>query len=192
MLFRSLHGHIVRGLAGPADNLYYRHVFLDTALLARIVSGMVEVDGTRMGAFGGSQGGGLTLACAALAPEIRLAAPQFPFLCDYQRVWEMDLAKDAYLELREHFRKHDPLHVSETEVFSKLGYIDCQHLAGWIRAEVQMTTGMMDTICPPSSQYAAYNKIISPKNLIIYPDFGHEGLPGEPDRTFEFLVQLKG
>jgi len=48
----------------------------------------------------------------------------------------------------------------------------------------------MDTICPPSSQFAAYNKITSKKEVVIYPDFGHETLPGFADRTFEFLSTL--
>src|SRR5690606_27487397 len=84
-------GHIVRGLDDSPDNLLFRHIFLDAAQLAGIVMGFDEVDATRVGAFGGSQGGALTLACAALEPRIRRAAPTFPFLCDYQRVWEMDL-----------------------------------------------------------------------------------------------------
>ena len=53
-----------------------------------------------------------------------------------------------------------------------------------------MYTGQMDTICPPSTQFAAYNKITSKKNVIFYPDFGHEGLPGEPDSTFNFMMGL--
>ena len=86
---------------------------------------MPEVDATRVGALGDSQGGGLTLACAALEPRIKLAAPVFPFLCDYQRVWEMDLALDAYDEIRTYFRQFDPRHEREQEIFTKLGYIDC-------------------------------------------------------------------
>ena len=35
---------------------------------------MPFVDGEKMGAMGGSQGGGLTLACASLVPEIKKAA----------------------------------------------------------------------------------------------------------------------
>ena len=184
-------GHIIRGLDDSGDALLFRHIFLDTAQLARIVMAMPEVDAERVGALGGSQGGGLTLACAALEPRIRRAAPTFPFLCDYQRIWEMDLAKDAYMEMRTWFRHFDPLHNREAEVFERLGYIDNQHLASRIRAEVLMGTGLMDTICPPSSQFAAYNKITSPKDVVIYPDFGHEGLPGFPDKVFHFMMGLR-
>jgi cephalosporin-C deacetylase len=184
-------GHIIRGLDDPDPRkLAYRQMFLDTAQLARVVMSFSEVDATRVGAMGGSQGGGLTLACAALEPRIKRAAPVFPFLCDYQRVWEMDLAKDAYEELRTFFRQFDPRHERETELFTKLGYIDCQHLAPRIKAEVLMYIGLMDTICPPSSQFAAFNKITAKKHKLIYPDYGHEALPGESDQTFNFLRGL--
>jgi len=186
----TLRGHIIRGLDDLPEQLYYRAMYLDTAQLAQIVMGFEEVDADRVGATGGSQGGGLTLACAALEPRIKLAAPVFPFLCDYQRVWEMDLAVGAYEELKTYFRNFDPLHERENEVFLRLGYIDNQHLANRIRAEVLMAVGLMDTICPPSTQFAAYNKIPSKKNLLLYPDFGHEGLPGCNDRIFDFMAGL--
>lgn len=187
----TLRGHIIRGLADPDPrNLLYRQIFLDTAQLARVVMSFDEVDAGRVGCFGGSQGGGLTLACAALEPRIKRAAPVYPFLCDYQRIWEMDLAKDAYEELKVFFRQFDPRHERENEIFSRLGYIDCQHLAPRIRADVLMFVGMMDTVCPPSSQFAAYNKITSKKEHVIYPDFAHEFLPGHLDRTLEFMHGL--
>ena len=148
---RRCTGHIVRGLSDEPDQLLFRQIFLDTAELARIVMGFDEVDAERVGARGASQGGALTLACAALEPRIRRAAPVYPFLCDYQRVWEMDLAKDAYAELRQFFRRHDPTHEHEAEWFRRLGYIDVQHLAPRIQGDVMMAIGLMDTVCPPSS-----------------------------------------
>lgn len=188
----TLRGHIIRGLGDPdPKKLYYRHQYLDTVLLARIVMGLPEVDAQRVGALGGSQGGGLAFACAALEPRIRRAVAIYPFLCDYQRVWEMDLAKEAYEELRGYFRAFDPCHEREREIFTKLGYIDCQHLAPRIRGEVLMVTGLMDVICPPSTQFAAYNKITSPKDYVLYPDYGHENyIPGASDRAFEFMLKL--
>jgi cephalosporin-C deacetylase len=184
------HGHIIRGLDDSPRNLLYRSIFLDTAQLARIVMSLDSVDENRVAATGGSQGGGLTLACAALEPKIARAAPTFPFLTDYRRVWEMDLAKRAYQELSTFFRHHDPLHEREEETFTRLGYIDVQHLAPRIRASVLMGLGLMDDVCPPSSQFAAFNKITSKKDMLIYPDFGHERLPGHGDKIFQFLADL--
>ena len=187
------HGHFIRGLHdarnGAPEKLYFRNVFLDTAQLAKIVGEFPEVDANRLGAKGGSQGGALTLVCAALA-NIKKAAPEYPFLCDYQRVWEMDLAQGAYSELKTYFRNYDPRHERHDEIFTALGYIDIQHLMPRVRAEVLMGVGLMDTICPPSTQFAAWNKISSPKKYVSYPDFAHEGLPGFGDLGFEFLGGL--
>lgn len=184
----TCHGQIIRGLEDDdPDHLLFRHIFLDTALLAKIVGGMERIDANRVAVFGGSQGGGLSLACAALAP-IKLASVCYPFLCDYQRVWSLDLAKDAYKEITEFFRHVDPRHEREKEIFTKLGYIDVQHLAGRIKGKVHMYTGLMDTVCPPSSQFAVYNKITSEKKVTFYPDFGHEGLPGYMDETLSWFL----
>lgn len=185
------HGHIIRGLDDPdPDKLYFRSVFLDAAQLPRILMSMDDVDETRIGAAGGSQGGALTLACAALTPTLNSAAPQVPFLCDYRRVWDMDLDVDAYRELREYFRHSDPRHERETEIFTKLGYIDNHNLAHRIRARVKMFTGLMDTICPPSSQFAAYNRITSEKSIVLYPDFGHEEFPDGQDLAMMFMTEM--
>jgi cephalosporin-C deacetylase len=190
----TLHGHIIRGLdealRGQPEKLLFRQVFLDTVQLARIVMEMPEVDPDRVGITGASQGGALTVACSALEPRIKLAAPVYPFLSDYKRVWEMDQGQDAYKELQEYFRHSDPTHKQEELIFENLGYIDIQFLAARIRAEVLWTIGLMDTTCPPSSQFAVYNKIVSPKTMTIYPDFGHESLPGLNDRVFQFMMGL--
>jgi cephalosporin-C deacetylase len=188
------HGHIIRGLEdalnGKPEKLLFRQIFLDTAQLAKIVMEMPEVDENRVGATGASQGGALTVACAALEPRIKRAAPVYPFLSDYKRVWEMDQAKDAYLELQEFFRYSDPTHALEDNIFEKLGYIDIQFLASHIQAEVLWGLGLMDTVCPPSTQFAVYNKIVSPKSMTIFPDFGHELLPGHNDQIFQFMMGL--
>ena len=187
----TLHGHIIRGLADDSpEKLYFRNVFLDTAQLAGIMMEREEVDEKRVVAHGGSQGGGLTIACAALEPRICRAAPAFPFLCDYKRVWEMDLDQGAYKELRDYFRNFDPRHKNEDAVFTKLGYIDVQHLAPRIKGKVKMAVGLIDTTCPPSTQFAAFNKITSEKDLVIYPDFGHEALPELTDINFQWFMEI--
>jgi len=186
----TLHGHIIRGLDDGPDKMLFRQIYLDTAQMAKIVMEMDDVDAARVGATGGSQGGGLTLACIGLEPRIKRAAPVFPFLCDYKRVWKIDQDQAAYQELKDYFRRFDPRHEREDDVFTRLGYVDVQFLAPRIRAEVMMAVGLRDTICPPSTQFAAYNKITSKKHLVLYPDFGHEGLPGHGDAIFQFLTGL--
>ena len=188
--WNTLHGQIIRGLDGKPEDLLFRAIFLDCAQLAYLVMDMPNVDAKRVGVMGGSQGGGLTIATAALCPEVNRAAAHFPFLSDYRRVWEMDLAVAAYAELKEYFRHFDPRHEHEDEIFTRLGYIDIQNLACRIKCPIIMYTGLMYTVCPPSTQFAAFNKITSEKKVIFYPDFGHEALPGSGDITYRYMMEM--
>ncbi len=184
-------GQIIKGLENDdPKTLLFRDTFLDAASLAGIVMDMEEVDETRVGAWGGSQGGALTLACTSLEPRINRAAPQFPFLCDYKRVWDMDLDDRAYKELRTFFRQKDPRHEREDEIFTKLGYIDLQFLAPRIKGKIKLFTALMDQVCPPSTQFAAYNKMTCEKDVVIYPDFGHENLPDCEDITYMWMCEM--
>lgn len=188
----TVRGHLIRGLNEAPDKLYYRNVYLDAALLAKIVMEMPEVDEERVAVTGGSQGGGLSIACAALEPRIRKAAVIYPFLCDFRRTWDLDLGTLASEDMKYYFRMYDPNHEREEDVFTKLGYIDNQHLAGWVEAEVLMAITLRDESCPPSTQFAAYNKMRSPKRLLLYPDYGHEDIGGINDVVYSFLAEWAG
>ena len=184
-------GHIIRGLDGDPEDLLFRQIYLDCVQLTRIVMDLPGVDAGRVGTLGVSQGGGLSLACASLEPRVSRVVSVFPFLSDFQRVWEMDLAEKAYEELRGYFRRFDPLHEREREIFTRLGYIDVKNLTDRIRGTVLMTTGLMDQVCSPSTQFAAYNRITAPKQMRIYPDYEHElPYPGANDANFEFMCAL--
>lgn len=185
------YGLIMRGIDEPdPDCIYFRNVYLDTALVARIVMGLDYVDETRVSATGASQGGALTIACAALTPTLHKAIPMVPFLCDYKRVWDMDLDQNAYADIRDYFRNYDPIHAREDEIFTRLGYIDLVHLAPRIRAKLQLHTGLMDNICPPSTQFAMYNGLRCEKQVVVYPDYGHEIAREANDMAVQFLLDL--
>lgn len=178
-------GHIIRGLDEGPDNLLFRHIFLDTVQLVNVAMGLDYTDETKIFAYGASQGGALTLACAALNPQVGLLAPVYPFLCDYRRVWELNLGSGAYAELKDYFRMFDPRHERETEVFNRLGYIDVANLSKNIRGETIFAISLNDDVVPPSTTFAAYNNIMAKKELYIYPDFAHENLPG----FFDMVIQ---
>ena len=184
-------GHIIKGaLDKDPQKLMYRNIFLDTAQLVRILQSMDIVDENRIGATGSSQGGALTLACAALAPQVKSIAFAYPFLCDFKRVWEMDLLKGgAFNELYDYFRFRDPRHEKEDELWARLGYIDLQNHAKNIKANCLLFTALMDQICPPSTQFAAYNKIKAKKDFIVYPDFSHEYLPDQNEITLQYFMK---
>lgn len=140
------------------------------------------------------QGGALTLACAALEPRIRAAWAVYPFLSDYRRVWDLEGGNSAYEELRHWLKRRDPRHEHIEEFFTRLGYIDVQHLAERVIADTVVVTGLMDEICPPSSQFAVYNRLTRAvsRRMILYPDFGHESLPDAPDLALQWFVEQLG
>jgi cephalosporin-C deacetylase len=191
----TLKGHVLRGLndaiAGRPDRLLYRAHYLDALRLTQLVMAHPRVDAGRVATYGRSQGGALALVAAALAPQVARCAPTFPFLCDFRRAYEMDVANAGpYGEIAEWFRRFDPLHAQEAAVFDALGLIDVQNFACRVRADVTWSIGLMDTICPPSTQFAAYNRLTCPKSMLVYPDFGHEPFDHGDDRLLALLTGM--
>ena len=183
-------GHIMRGLDDEdPKKMLYRDIYLDTRQLANVALSQDFADPTNVACTGVSQGGGLTIACAALEPRVTRAAVFYPFLLDYKRVWEMDLDENAYVDLRYYFRRSDPQHLREDEIFTRLGYIDLQFLAPRIKGETVFYTGLQDKICPPSTQFAAYNKLTCKKHMVVSPDWAHETPDCTQDMSFLFLTQ---
>lgn len=182
----TLRGHIIRGLEDSPEKMLFRQIYLDTAQLANIVMSFPEVDENRVCTAGESQGGALALVCAALEPRIVKSAPVHPYLSDFKRYWHLD-AQD---EIKEYFRFFDPLHEREDDIFTKLGYIDIQNLVKRIKGEVMLTTGLLDKVCPPSTQFAAYNKIRAKKQLLLYHDYAHEFYPQLNDYIFKFICNI--
>ncbi|NLB80078.1 MAG: acetylxylan esterase [Clostridiaceae bacterium] len=180
-------GLIIRGLEEGPHKLYFKKVFLDTVRCARILLNMEGVSHC-VGVVGGSQGGALALACAALEPRIKFALVSAPFLCDFKRIIDLGLMQNAYQEFGWHFRIRDPRHERQDEFLNVLSYIDVVNLAPRIRAEVFWKIGLMDVTCPPSTQFAAYNQLKSAKTMRIYPEYEHDIVGRYSDEELEFII----
>ena len=54
-----------------------------------------------------------------------------------------------------------------------------------------MYTALLDDKCPPPTQFAAYNKIPEGrKQVFLYPEFGHEMLPGYQDAMLQYMLDM--
>ena len=181
-------GHIIRGmLENDPKKLLYRSIYLDTAQLANIVMNFDFVDENRVYSFGGSQGAGLALACAALEPKIKKTVAYCPFLCDFKKAYELN--GGAFSEIQDYFVRTDPRHETEEYVFNRIAYVDVSNLAHRIKAKVKMLTGMRDATCPPITQFAMYNKLKSEKEYYIYPDYAHADYPEVFDIALKWFVE---
>ncbi len=165
----AVRGWMTKGILNP-EEYYYRGVYVDCVRALDVIAAQPEVDPTRIGITGVSQGGGLTLAVAALDDRPKLAMPDIPFLCHFRRAIQLtDL--DPYQEIAL-FCRWQP-QVTET-VFTTLSYIDTLNLADRIRCPVIMTVALRDETCPPSTVFGVYNRITAPKEMAIYDFAGHE------------------
>jgi cephalosporin-C deacetylase len=177
-------GQLTRGIEDPYD-YYYRRVYVDAVRAVEAVRSHPAVDGTRVVVTGGSQGGGITLAVAALAPDVTAAMPDVPFLCAFRRATEV-APGDPYGELVRYLKSHRD---RVDRVFGTLDYFDGAVLARKASAPALFSVGLMDEICPPSTVFAAYNAYAGPKDIVVYPYNDHEG--GEAFQQRQQLGWLK-
>ena len=70
-------------------------------------------------------------------------------------------------------------------VFGTLAYFDGVNFAPRIRARCLFSVALMDMTCPPSTVFAAYNRIAAEKEIRIYDFNEHEG--GGPFQIVERL-----
>lgn len=184
----TVSGHLIAGLDGPACDMYYVRLYQNIRILCRIARELPRLDMRRVYINGASQGGGLGLVCAALNPDLpRKAAILYPFLSDFQKVWALGADEIAYEGLRYYTRWFDPAGQRTQEIFTKLGYVDAHNFADRVRCEVLFGTGLSDGICPPPTQFAAYNRMQCKKRHVLFPEYGHEEIQAFDDMILGFF-----
>lgn len=192
-------GFLTLGIGDP-HRYYYRGVYVDALRALEVLAAQPEVDPARIGITGGSQGGGITLAAAALSGigaaynlpaggRVRAAVAEIPFLCHFERAATL-MDAGPYQEIGSYCRRSG---VVPAAVFHTLSYFDGMNLADRINAPTLVTVGLMDTICPPSTIFAAYNHITAPKEVFVSQFGEHETFPGVLDaRARWFATHMPG
>lgn len=170
-------GWLTQGILDEHE-YYYRGVYADCVRALDFVAAQPEVDVTRIGLIGGSQGGGLALAVAGLDRRPALALADVPFLCHFERPLDISDAY-PYRELADFMRRYEG---KDACVFRTLSYFDVMNLAPDIACPTLVTVGLEDMTCPPSTVFAAYNHITALKQIDVFRYFGHE-VPGFHSET---------
>ena len=181
-------GYLFSGIKNQ-DTYVYRGAYMDCLRGIDFLYSRPEVDTTRVAVEGGSQGGALTYATAALDNRRIIAcAPLVPFLSDFEDYFKVaPWPGNEFIEYVQTEYK-----MTWEEVFSVLSYFDIKNLAGWINCPLFMGVGLVDDVCPPHINFAAYNQVKSEKHYVIYPYAGH-GLPADfYDRRMVFLREKLG
>ncbi len=169
-------GFVTRGILDPAT-AYYRRVFTDAVRAVDAVRALPGVQASRVAVVGNSQGGGIALAAAGLSDDLAAVMVSAPFLCDVPRALAITDA-DPYAELVRYLAVHRD---AADRAMRTLAYLDGVHFAARATAPALFATGLRDTICPPSTVFAAHNAYGSSaptaveREIAVYPYNHHEG-----------------
>lgn len=163
-------GVMTRGIE-DAHTYYYRRLFTDAVRAVDHVRSRPDVDPERVAVTGNSQGGGTALAAGALADGVSAVVADLPFLCHVRRAVTLTDAF-PYQELVAYLAVHRG---AEETVFRTLSYVDGVNMARRVTVPTMVSVALMDTVCPPSTVFAAVNHLPSPAHVEVYPFNNHEG-----------------
>ncbi|HEX2621023.1 MAG TPA: acetylxylan esterase [Phototrophicaceae bacterium] len=176
----SVPGFMTQGVTSP-KTYYYRRVYTDAVRAIEAARTRSDVIGTKIAVTGGSQGGGISIAAAGLVPDVAICMPDVPFLCHFRRAVTL-IDTFPYAEIAKYLVSHRE---KIANTMATLDYFDGINFSARIKAHSLYSVALMDTICPPSTVYAAYNHVSAPKDIRTYTFNNHEG--GGHDQSMEKL-----
>ena len=148
------------------DTVYFRGMFLRLIRAIDFLTAQPEWDGHTVIVHGSSQGGWQAIAAAGLDSRVTFFAAGVPAGCDLTGVvanrangWPQFFAKPP--------AKPDP------KILEAVRYYDCVNFATRAKAAGILTVGFIDTSCPPTGVYAAYNALSGPKRIFNDIPSGH-------------------
>ena len=163
---------------------YYRRVNLSCIRANDFVTSRPGWDGETLLVFGGSQGGQLTIATAALDPRVKAIGVNFPAYSDVSGYlhgraggWPHQLAKTAN---------------QTPEKIATSRYYDTVNFAKRLTVPGFYSWGYNDETCPTTSLFAVYNTITAPKELLLALETGHRTTPEQYAATNAWLYRHAG
>ncbi|MFD0869600.1 Cephalosporin C deacetylase [Chlamydia abortus] len=175
-------GWVSQGVA-DRDRSYYKAITVDSIRAVDWVAEQPEIDRSRIAVAGASQGGGLALITAALSGKAAVCAASVPNMChmDYGIMYSTG-------SLTELAAFADLFPEKLDSILATLSYFDIVHFAERLTMPVFMSVGLKDTICPPETIFAAYNRIASTdKEIGVYPFGGHNVNRHNSQRVRSFI-----
>lgn len=161
-------GWVTEGIL-DRDRCYYKALAVDNLRAVRWVFEQSDIDASRIGVWGSSQGGGSALLAAAFQEKLRLVVADIPNLCHMDfGVLNSTGSLTEIADFCRRFAEHT------AAVLRNISYFDLLNLADRIQMPVLMSVGLKDTICMPETIFPVYHGLSSEdKSLEIYPFTGH-------------------
>ena len=166
--------------ASDRNKYFFRNAILGINRAFNWLAERPDVDKEHFAMYGHSQGGAFTLIMSGLNKNIKAASPNVPALCDHS---------GAMLDRSPGW----PRLAGTDPVKQKMAsYFDAVNFARNITCPVLASVGFIDTTCSPSSVYAAYNTIQSPKMMFNEPTMAHSISKRFKDYQTEWLRGVLG
>ncbi|WP_341227938.1 acetylxylan esterase [uncultured Arcticibacterium sp.] len=187
-LLAGWNNHYWNNNLNDKDTYFYKRVYMGVVRANDFITSLPQWDGKNLGVMGSSQGGTLTLVTAGLDKRVTAASPVHPAMCDLT----------GYLEGRAGGWPH---YLSDTtkwsrashqDVMETIGYYDAVNFARQVTVPVLFSFGYNDTTCPPTSVYAAYNSITSPKETFLAVESSHWVFPEQQQKQRAWMMRKLG
>ncbi|WP_337043394.1 acetylxylan esterase [Emticicia sp. 17c] len=163
------------------DLYYYKRVYLGCVRANDFLAGLPQFDGKNLAVTGGSQGGALSIVTAGLDPRVKWTAPIYPALADMVGYLKGRAGGWPHI-----FDKNSPHNNTEAKI-KTAAYYDVVNFAKQVKIPCYYSMGFNDETCPPTSMWAVYNVINSPKTLKLYQETGHWTFPEENENVMNWL-----
>jgi len=150
------------------DTYYFQGVYFRMLRALEFLTEQPEWDGKTLIILGGSQGGGLSLAGAALEPRVSYIVANIPGLTDHTGMMAGRVAGWPKAIPTGADGKPDP------KILEAMRYYDGVNFAARIKVPVHMEVGFIDVVCPATCSYVAYNNLTCKKEIINHIDRGHD------------------
>lgn len=176
--------YITTGIESPQTYIY-RAILGHCLRALEVLAQQPEVDANRLIVGGMSQGGGLALVTAALAPEVRLCLADMPWLCSLDLALSLldrnrykRLGSIRYPDARGLVADYADAHPeTAASVYETYRYFDPLSHAATVRCPTRMSAGGRDPSCKPPTIFAVYNELHCEKDMLFLPHTGHEIVP---------------
>jgi cephalosporin-C deacetylase-like acetyl esterase len=154
---------------GRDDRLtyYFRRVFLGCVRAVDYLTARPEWDKQHLIVNGSSQGGALSLITAGLDPRITALAANVPAMCDHSGLAFGRISGWPRLV------PTSPDGVPDPKVLAVSAYYDAVNFARKTSVPAIVGVGLIDTTCPATTVFSAYNVLRGPKQIDIAPLMGH-------------------
>lgn len=140
----------------------------------------MKMDISRIGAFGGSQGGTLTWIVAAMSKKITFCITDNPIFCDFRANYAIcNYRPDPSFIIRmlkDFFKKNNT--IPKERFFGTLSYFEAQNFTPDIQCPVLLGGGLLDLMAPPTCTFSAYNRmsvaVKKKSEVYMFPYLAHE------------------